>query len=128
MSLLAFRCLRLSPHGGFLLQFGLIVINGGTDEILQRSLVNLVALGKIDRSPHLASEARIEELVRIREAGPVGEGKFHLALEDGGNCDQSLARPGWASHPLPTFGDLVVGRQDALADGGKRISTPVRES
>src|SRR5262245_30644750 len=94
------------------LQFGLIVINGGADEILQSTLANLVALGKIDRSPHLAFEARIEELVRIRESGPVREGKFHLALEDGGNCDQPVARPRWASHPLPTFGDLVVGRQN----------------
>ena len=45
----------------FLLLFCLIVIGGGTDEIFQRALIDLVALMDIDRAPHVAFEAGVEE-------------------------------------------------------------------
>src|ERR1700722_3839369 len=97
----------------FPLQFDLIVINGGTDEIFQSTLIDLIALEKIDRSPHLAFEARIEELVRIREARPEGQGKLHLTFVGVADRDYSVAGPYWASHPLPLLDDLPGRPQES---------------
>src|SRR6202035_4231473 len=91
-------------------------------------LINLVTLEKIDRSSRVAFEARIEELVRIREARPVGKGKLHLTFVGVADRDYSVAGPYWASHPLPLLDDLPVGRKKALADAGERFATPVCES
>src|ERR1700694_5206914 len=91
-------------------------------------LINLIALEKIDRSPGVAFEARVEELVRIWEARAVGKGKLHLIFMGVADREHSVARPHGASHPLPFLDDLPVGLQDALADAGERLATPVCES
>src|SRR6267154_3221676 len=91
-------------------------------------LTNLIALEKIDRSPRVASEARVEEVVRIWEARPVGKGKLHLIFVGVGDRDYSVARPHWTSHPLPFLDYLAVGLKDALADIGERFATPVWDS
>src|SRR5260370_16872805 len=75
----------------------------------------------------VAFEARVEELVRIREACPVVKGKLHLPFVGVGDRDYSVARPHRASHPFPFLDDLPVGLEDALADAGERLATPVRE-
>jgi hypothetical protein len=72
--------LRPRARGRFLLQFDLIVINSGTGEIFQGTPVNLVALEEIARSPGIASEARVEQLVRIWEPRSLGKGKLDLSL------------------------------------------------
>jgi hypothetical protein len=59
-----------STRRRFPLQSNLIVINGGTNKIFQSTRIKLIALEEIDCSPSVASEARVEELVRIWEAGP----------------------------------------------------------
>src|SRR5260370_18383854 len=82
----------------------------------------------MDRWPRVASEAGVEELVRIWEARPVGKGKLHLIFVGVADRDDSVARPHWASHPLPFLDDLPVGRKNALADAGERFATPVCES
>ncbi len=125
--LLTLAYFRASARGRFLLRFGLIEINSGTNEIFQSTLINLVALEKIDRSPHLAFEARVEELVGIREARSVGKGKLHLVLMGVADRDDPVARPHRASHPLPFLDDLPIGRKDALADAGERFATPIPE-
>src|SRR5216684_2947126 len=119
---------RSSTRRRFPLQFDLIVVNGGTNEIFQSTLINLIALEKIDRSPRVASEARIEELVRIWEARPMGKGKLHLIFVRVADRDHSVVRPHWTSHPLPFLDDLPVGLKDTLADAGERFATPVCES
>src|SRR6266851_6304778 len=75
----------------------------------------------------LSSKARVEELVRIWEARPVGKGKLHLTFVGVGDCDYSVVRPHRASHPLPFLDYLPVGLEDALADAGERFATPVCE-
>ena len=70
-------------------QIDLIVINGGTDEFFQGTHADLIALEEIDRPPCAAFEARVEELVRIPEVGP-----------------------------LPFLDYLPVGLEDALTDAG----------
>ena len=124
---LLLRTFARAPAGAFFLQFALIVINGGTDEIFQSALIDLVTLEKIDRSSRVAFEARVEELVGIREARAVSKGKLHLVFVGVADRDHSVARPHRASHPLPFLDDLPVGRKDALADAGERFATPVRE-
>src|ERR1700732_4397794 len=116
---------RSSTRRRFPLQFDLIVINSGTDEIFYSRLINLIALKTIDRSPRVASEARVEELVGIGEARPVGKGKLHLIFVGVADRDDSVVRPHWASHPLPFLDYLPVGLKDALADAGERFATPV---
>src|SRR6266404_4393825 len=118
---------RSSTRRRFPLQFDLIVINGGTDEIFQSTLINLIALEKIDRSPRVAFEARVEELVGIWQARSVGKGKLHLTFVGVCDRDYSVVRPHWASHPLPFLDYLPVGVKDGLADAGERFATPVRE-
>src|ERR1700733_13534206 len=112
----------------FLLQFHLIVISGSADEISESTIINLIALEKINRSPGVAFEARVEELVRIWQARPVGKGKLHLIFVGVADRDHSVVRPHWASHPLPFLDYLPVGLKDALADAGQRFATPVCES
>src|SRR6267378_7442299 len=91
-------------------------------------LINLIAHEKIDRAPGVASKARVEELVRIREGRPVGKRKLHLIFVGVADRDHSVARPHWASHPLPFLDDLLVGLKDGLADAGERFAAPVCES
>src|SRR5215831_20482715 len=86
-----------------------------------------MALEKIDRSPRLAFEARVEELVGIREPRPVGKGKLHLIFVGVGDRDHSVVRPHWASHPLPFLDYLSVGLKDALAEAREHFATPVCE-
>src|SRR5215471_7969104 len=90
-------------------------------------LINLIALETIDRSPLVAFEARVEEPVRIWEARPVGKGKLHLIFVCVGDRYYSVARPHWASHPLPFLDYIPVGLEDDLADAGDRFATPVSE-
>src|SRR3977135_3337883 len=92
---------RSSTRRRFPLQFDLIVINGGMDENFLSTLINLVALENIDRSPRVASEARVEELVRIWEPRPVGKGKLHLIFVGVADPASSPWSPHGDSHPLP---------------------------
>src|SRR5438876_3888979 len=112
-----FRARRL------LLRFDLIVINSGTDEIFQSTLIDLVTLEKIDCSPHFAFEARVEELVGIRQACPVGKGKLHLVFMGVADRDDPVARPHRASHPFPFLDDLPVDRKVALADAAEGLTS-----
>src|SRR5467141_2141507 len=118
---------RSSTRRRFLLQFDLIVINGGTNEIFYSTLINLIALEQIDRSPRVASEARVEELVRIWEARPVGKGKLHLIFVGVADRDHSVVRPHWASHPLPFLDYLRVCLVYDFAHFRERLPAPVPE-
>src|SRR5262245_24208962 len=125
--LFCFAYFRSSTGRRFLLDFALIEINSGTNQIFQRTLIDLITLEKIDRSSRVALEARVEELVRIREARPIGKGELHPVLVGVADRDHSVARPYRASHPLPFLDDLSIGLEDDLADTGQRFAPPVRE-
>src|SRR5215469_13078192 len=74
-----------------------------------------------------AFEARVEELVRIGEARPMGKGELHLIFVGVADRDHSVVRPHWASHPLPFLNDLPVGLKDGLTNAGQRFAAPVCE-
>jgi hypothetical protein len=88
-----FPVLSLESRGRLPLQFDLIVFNRGTNEIFQSTALNLIVLEKIDRALRAASEAGVEELVRIGKARPVGKGKLHLIFVGVTDSDHSVARP-----------------------------------
>src|SRR6202043_3181911 len=94
----------------------------------QSTFIDLITLENIDRSPHLAFEARVEDPVRIWELRPVSKGKLHFIFVGVADRDYSVARPHRASHPLPFLDYLPVGLKDGLADAGQRFATPVCES
>src|SRR5208283_277751 len=119
---------RSTTRRRFPLQFAPIVIHRGTHQIFQRALINLIALEQIDRSPRVASQARVKKLVRIWQVRPMRKGKLHLIFVRVAHRDDSVARPYGASHPLPFLNDLPVGLQDALADAAQRFATPVFQS
>src|SRR5260370_40167130 len=96
----------------------MIVSKSGTDEIFQGTRINPVTLEKIDRSSRVAFEARVEQLVRIRQARPVRKGKLHLPFVGVGDRDHSVVRPHLASHPLPFLDYFAVVLKAALAYAG----------
>src|SRR5258708_33491754 len=57
----------------------------------------------------------------------MGKGKLHLIFVGVADRDHSVARPHWASHPLPFLDYLPVRLKDALADAGQRFAAPVCE-
>jgi len=82
-----------------------------------------------ESSPRVAFKTRVEELVRIWEARPVGKGKLHLVFVFVGVADRdhSVVRPQRTSRPLRLLYYLPVGLKDAVADAGERFATPVCE-
>src|SRR5581483_9904363 len=58
----------------------LVQRDGGPDERLQGLLVDPVALPEVDRAPHVAVEAGIEEARRVLQRRAPGEGHLHDAL------------------------------------------------
>src|SRR5580692_8367480 len=59
--LFIFGYFRSSTRGRFLLLFCPIVINSGTEEIFQGTLIDLVVLMNVDRTSHVAFKAGVEE-------------------------------------------------------------------
>ena len=59
--LFTFADFRSRARRRFVLLFCLVVFDSGTDEIFQRSLIDLVAVMNIDRTSHVAFEAGVEE-------------------------------------------------------------------
>src|ERR1700704_4891084 len=112
----------------FLLRFpALIVLDSGTDEFFQGRPVHLVALEKIDRPSLVAFEARIEQLVGIRDVRALVKGQLHPLLVGVADRDDAAAPPPRAPLPLPSLVVLAVGLGDVLADADNRLPPPVRE-
>ncbi len=90
--------------------------------------INFLALEEIDRSPFVASEASVEEVVRIWKIRPMGKGNLHLVFVGIGDRDHSVAGPHGTSPPLPFLDDFRIRLKDALTNGRKRCTTPVDKS
>src|SRR3954469_15610941 len=75
-------------------------------ELLERGLVDLLALVDVDRAPHIAIQAGIEQLLRIVERSSFRESELHHLLVGFSRADDAVMRPHGCSHPLPFFLDV----------------------
>src|SRR6185437_17123498 len=82
--------------------------DGGTNERLERLLVDRIALAEVDCTPCIALEARIEEMRRIVERGAFRERRLHDALVGLAAANDSVVRPRGHAAPLPFLDDVGV--------------------
>src|SRR5439155_13071894 len=62
------------------LSAGCIEGDRGTDERLERARVDVLPLMDVNRAPYVPVEARVEELGRVLQRTPLGEGELHFGL------------------------------------------------
>jgi len=113
---------------GLPLPQGAIAIHGRTNQIFQGALIDFVPLFQIDRSPFIASEAGVEELVRIWKACALRKGHFYFIFVGVGHTDESVVRPTRRAHPFPFLNDLGISIKNDFAKIGKHFAAPVRKA
>src|SRR5262245_51571468 len=74
------RSLLRSPWPWPCLSAGCIEGDRGTDERLERTRFDLLPLMDVNRAPYVPVEARVEELGRVLQRSPLGEGQLHDRL------------------------------------------------
>src|SRR5215470_14034345 len=99
----------------------------GTDERLERARVDLLPLIDVNRAPDVPVEARVEELGRILQRSPLGEGQLHSRLVRLAGADDPVVRPYGSAHPLPLLHDVRVCRFDERAHPAQGLPAPVPE-
>src|SRR5690242_10140773 len=107
--------------------FRLVQRDGGANERLERLLVDRIALAKVDRTPRIALEARIEQARRIVERGALRERRLHDALVGLAGADDAVVRPGRHAAPLPFLDDVRVSLLHERAQPRERLAAPVAE-
>ena len=91
----------MSTRRRFLLQFDLIVVNSGTDEIFRARALILSPSKKSIARLALRSRSALKSLSGSGRLAPWAKGKLHLLFVGVGDRDHSVVRPHRASHPLP---------------------------
>src|SRR5215475_9810295 len=109
------------------LSAGCIEGGRGTDECLERTRVDLLPLMDVNRAPYVPVEARVEELGRVLQRSPLGEGQLHSRLVRFAGADDPVVRPYGSAHPLPLFHDVRVCLFDELAHLAQGLPAPVPE-
>jgi len=100
-----FYVLSLEYRRRFPLQFNLIVITAARMRFFRaRSLILSPSKKSIARQA-LPPRPALKACQDLR-GSPVGKGKLHLYLCERCRPDHSVAKPHWASHPLPFLDDL----------------------
>src|SRR5215831_2223878 len=99
----------------------------GTDERLERARVDLLPLMDVNRAPYVPVEARVEELGRVLQRSPLGEGQLHYRLVRLAGADDPVVRPDRSAHPLPLLHDVRVCLFDELAHPVQGLPAPVPE-
>ncbi len=110
-----------------LLGFGLVQGHGGTNERLQRLLVDLLALVEVDGTPGVPLEAGVEEARRVLQRRPLGEGHLHDALVGLAGADHPVVVPRRDAAPLPLLDDFGIGLLDQGAEPAEHLAPPVAE-
>src|SRR6185437_4857631 len=108
------------------LSFG-IQTDGGADQLLEGSFVDLVAFMQIDGAPRVPLQAGIEEAPPVFDRSTLEESELHDRLVGLAGADDPVVGPDGDSAPLPIFDDLRVRLFDELADMGQRLAAPVAE-
>src|SRR5258708_1276556 len=93
---------------------------------LEGGPVHLLSLVDVDRSAHVAVEARVEETRRILERRTLGEGQLHVILVGFARANDAVVRP-HRSAPLPLLDNVRVGLLDELAHSAEGVPAPVAE-
>src|SRR5213076_3238171 len=65
----------------------------GADELLEGSCVDLLAFAEVDRTPGVAFQAGIEELLRVLDGGSAKEGELHDLLVRLPRADAAVMGP-----------------------------------
>src|SRR5688572_21628246 len=65
---------------------------------LERRLVDLLAFADVEAAPHVALEARGEELLRVLERRALREGELHVGLVGLAGADDAVVRPDGTPH------------------------------
>ncbi len=128
--LLSLACFTPSPPGicrGFPFQSSTIVSHGSAEDLFQGALIDSVAIAEIDPSPHIASEAGVEELVRIRKACAMKEGQLYFILDRGGHADDSIVRPARMALPFQFLDYLGVSIMNDFSNIGEHLAAPAPE-
>src|SRR5438132_3315653 len=115
---------QLRPPNGSSL--GLVACNRGADQLLQRRLVNGIALRQVDRTRSLGLESPVEEMVRIRQARALEEVDFDVVFESADGADVPIGAPD-RDVPLPFLFEAGVSGVDDLAQPRHPFAAPVGE-
>src|SRR5215471_4864407 len=99
----------------------------GTDERLECARVDLLPLMDVNRAPCVPVEARVEELGRVLQRSPLGEGQLHYGLVRLAGADDPVVRPYGSAHPLPLLHDIRICLFDELAHPAQGLPAPVPE-
>src|SRR5215470_9571093 len=108
------------------LSAGCIEGDRSKDQRLERVRIDVVSLMDVYGTPHVPFEARVEELARVLQRSPLGEGQLHCRLVRFAGADDPVMRP-YRSAPLPLLHDVRVCRFDELAHCAQCLPAPVPE-
>ena len=95
------------------------------DELLERSLINLLPLVDVDRTPRVSFQAGIEERFRVFDGGAASECELHDLLVRFPCADDAVMGPDGGSHPFPLLLDVGVRIVDELTDMSEGLSSPI---
>ena len=98
---------------------------GGSNQIFQRRLVDLVGFMEVNCSRFLCIEPCIEELAWVRKICALEEVHLHISLESTHRYNQPIVRK-HRSVPLALFGDLGISFVDDLTKFGYCFAALVR--
>src|SRR5581483_4428505 len=101
-----------------------VEIDGGADQILQRLLIDLVALGEIDRAANIAFKAGVEQLRRILQRRAAGKRHLHDGLVGLAGADDAAVLPHGNAAPLPFLDHIGIGLLDQASDTRQRLAAP----
>src|SRR5690349_4851548 len=74
--------------------------DGGTNEFLERGLVNLVSFMDVDGAADVAVKAGVEKTRRVLQRSALEKGELHDLLVGLAGADASVVRPDRSSPPL----------------------------
>lgn len=105
--------------------FRLVEVQGVANERLQRFLIDLLSLVKIDGPPCVPLETGVEEARRIVQRRPLRKRHLHHALVRLTRADQSVMRPHGHPSPLPLLNDVGIGFFDYGTEPAEHLAAPV---
>ncbi len=79
----------------------------------------------VDRTPRVALQAGVEQALRVRQRGTVGEGQFHCLLVGFAGAQDAVVLPHRCTAPLPGFLHVRQRFMDQCTHACQRFAAPV---